>query len=105
MNVAEIDEGLIFRRIWKGGSCIGKSLTSESVRLIAQRRAVLAGLGSHYNARSLSAGAAKQGGLCALPVADMKHVMAIRAMHPALSNYLDLPPKSEEDDPYGWFSD
>jgi hypothetical protein len=81
MNAA----GIIFRRLWRNGSSIGKSLTRESVRLIVRHRAALAGVEGHHNVRSLSKGAAKQGGPCALPVADMRRVMALRAMHPALA--------------------
>lgn len=63
---AGIDEGAIFRRIWKGR--VGPALLPGSVAAIVKRRARLAGLEGDFGAHSLRSGFVTEAGRQGVPL-------------------------------------
>jgi len=72
LEVADIREGAIFRRIWKNR--VGPALLPGSVATIAKRRATLAGLEGDFGAHSLRSGFVTEAGKQGIP---LPAVMAI----------------------------
>lgn len=66
LEAAGIDEGAIFRRIWKGR--VGHALLPGSVAAIVKRRARLAGLEGDFGAHSLRSGFVTEAGKQGVPL-------------------------------------
>jgi len=66
LKVAHIDEGAIFRRVWKGR--VGPALLPGSVASIVKRRAKLAGLEGDFGAHSLRSGFVTEAGKQGVPL-------------------------------------
>ena len=66
LEASEIDEGAIFRRIWKGR--VGPALLPGSVATIVKRRARLAGLEGDFGAHSLRSGFVTEAGKQGVPL-------------------------------------
>ncbi|MBH1553662.1 site-specific integrase [Stenotrophomonas maltophilia] len=66
LEAAEIHEGAIFRRIWKGR--VGSALLPGSVAAIVKRRARLAGLEGDFGAHSLRSGFVTEAGKQGVPL-------------------------------------
>ncbi|KRG85324.1 site-specific integrase [Stenotrophomonas sp. JC08] len=66
LETAQIDEGGIFRRVWKGR--VGPALLPGSVATIVKRRAKLAGLQGDFGAHSLRSGFVTEAGKQGVPL-------------------------------------
>jgi integrase len=66
LQAAQINEGAIFRRIWKGR--VGPALLPGSVATIVKRRARLAGLDGNFGAHSLRSGFVTEAGKQGVPL-------------------------------------
>lgn len=67
LEAAHINEGALFRRIWKNR--VGPALLPGSVAKIVQRRALLAGLSGDFGAHSLRSGFVTEAGKQGVPLA------------------------------------
>jgi len=63
-------EGLVFRRILKGGKVLEDGLDPKAVRMIVQERSRLAGLDGEFSAHSLRSGFVTEAGRRKMPAAD-----------------------------------
>lgn len=66
LEMATINEGAIFRRVWKNR--VGPALLPGSVATIVKRRAVLAGLNGDFGAHSLRSGFVTEAGKQGVPL-------------------------------------
>ncbi|NMM12816.1 MAG: tyrosine-type recombinase/integrase [Rhodoferax sp.] len=69
LQVSQIIEGAIFRRIRKGGH-IGESLSPAAVRTIVKERCALAGIEGDFSAHSLRSGFVTEAGRQNVPLAE-----------------------------------
>jgi len=83
---AGIQEGLIFRRLFKNG-CIGDSLSPASVRNIVRQRAQLAGLSDDFSAHSLRSGFVTKAGNQQIPLHDTMALTGHRSVSSVLGYF------------------
>ncbi|MFA5940882.1 MAG: site-specific integrase [Sinimarinibacterium sp.] len=70
LDAAQIRSGPIFRRIYRGGSTLGRGLTPHSIGRIVKLRAVLAGLAGDFAGHSLRRGFVTEAGMNDMPLSD-----------------------------------
>lgn len=83
---AGIQEGLIFRRVFKNGR-IGDSLSPASVRNIVRQRAQLAGLSDDFSAHSLRSGFVTEAGNQQIPLHDTMALTGHRSVSSVLGYF------------------
>lgn len=78
LAAARIDEGAIFRRLWKNR--VGQSITAEAIALVVTRRAKLAGLEGDFGGHSLRSGFVTECGRQNIPLAAVMSMTGHRAV-------------------------
>lgn len=85
LQLSGITEGLIFRRILKGGH-LGGAMSPEAIRDIVQARCALAGVQGDFSAHSLRSGFVTEAGRQNVPLADTMALTGHRSI-PTVMGY------------------